>query len=37
VADRQQTNTHKRSYFVGEMYSTICVQWAIDNFGLGSK
>ena len=21
--------------FTGEMYSTICVEWAVDHFGLG--
>jgi len=27
--------SQRRSIFADEMYSTICVQWAGDHFGLG--
>jgi len=31
----QITDYHKTNIFVGEIYSTICVEWTGDHFGLG--
>jgi len=36
VCDTQrQTNITKLSISAGEVYSTICVEWTVDHFGLG--
>jgi len=37
ISERQtdrQTESQKQSISTGEMYSTICVEWATDHFGL---
>jgi len=34
ISNTDQQISEKRSIFADEMYSTICVEWTIDHFGL---